>query len=107
GGMDDFNKGKLLKFMCDNSGLSSNDIGRITIQRMHSFFDVDGDAAKKLSGVKRLEYEGREVRVNRDDSTGGSDEGRFRRKRSGGGGSSHRRGSKGEGGFGGKKRKRY
>lgn len=69
GEMDDFNKGKLLRFICDNANVTSKDIGRINIQRMHSFFDIETDAATKLSGMKNMEYDGRSVRVNRDDDT--------------------------------------
>ncbi|MGB0177972.1 MAG: DEAD/DEAH box helicase, partial [Owenweeksia sp.] len=66
--MDHFNKGKLLRFICDNSGLTSNDIGRITLQRMHSYFDVEGNAVSKVDALKTLELDGRTIRVNRDDN---------------------------------------
>jgi ATP-dependent RNA helicase DeaD len=71
--MDDFNKGKLLRYICDNSGVTSKDIGRITVQRMHSYFDIESDSTSKLDGLKNLEYGGRAVRVNRDSDGGGRD----------------------------------
>lgn len=80
GEMDDFNKGKLLRFICDQTGITSKDIGRITVQRMHSFFDLESDAAPKLSALKDLEIDGRQVRVNRDDDKRGDD----RRSKKGG-----------------------
>ncbi len=73
GEMDDFNKGKLLRYICDNSGVTSKDIGRITVQRMHSYFDIESDSTSKLDGLKNLEYGGRAVRVNRDSDGGGRD----------------------------------
>lgn len=84
GEMDDFNKGKLLRYICDETGVTSEDIGRITIQRMHSFFDIEADSASKLTGKKDLEYNGRAVRLNRDDDKsggGGSGAGGERRDR--------------------------
>ncbi len=77
--MDHFNKGKLLRFICDNSGLTSKDIGRITLQRMHSFFDVEAASTSKVDALKTLELDGRTIRVNRDDDASP------RRERSGGG----------------------
>tara|TARA_R110002072_G_scaffold138653_2_gene281981 strand:- start:2009 stop:3790 length:1782 start_codon:yes stop_codon:yes gene_type:complete len=82
GEMDDFNKGKLLRYICDETGVKGDDIGRINIQRMHSFFDIEADAAPKLAS-KDLEYNGRTVRLNRDDdnsSRGGVGGGSRKRK---------------------------
>lgn len=117
GEMDDFNKGKLLRFICDETGVKGDDIGRINIQRMHSFFDIEADAAGKL-GSKELEYNGRAVRMNRDDDKSGGSSSRGgdggKRKRSDSGGRSDRsdRGDRGDrGGYGGgdskPKRRRY
>ncbi len=73
--MDQFNKGKLLRFICDNSGLTSKDIGRITLQRMHSYFDVEADAASKADSIRNIELDGRSVRVNRNDDAQNSGRG--------------------------------
>lgn len=82
GEMDDFNKGKLLRYICDETGVKGDDIGRINIQRMHSFFDIEADAAPKLAS-KDLEYNGRTVRLNRDDdnSSRGGDGGGSRKRK--------------------------
>ncbi len=118
GEMDEFNKGKLLRFICDETGVKGDDIGRINIQRMHSFFDIEAEAAGKLSS-KDLEYNGRAVRLNRDDdksSRGGSassDRGKSKRRdRSDRGGGGNRSDRSDRGGYGGgdnskPKRRRY
>tara|TARA_B100000678_G_C18218534_1_gene506244 strand:+ start:147 stop:1856 length:1710 start_codon:yes stop_codon:yes gene_type:complete len=83
--MDQFNKGKLLRLICDHSKLTSKDIGRISLQRMHSYFDVEADSVAKADAIKSLELDGRNVRVNRDDDNkarvGGKSGGGGKKKR--------------------------
>ncbi len=93
GMMDNLNKGGLLRFICDNTGLEGNDIGRISLDQRHALFDVNEKGSTKMGQLNGQKYDGREIRVNRDDDGG--------RKTSDRGGSGNRRG----GSFGGKKGK--
>ena len=70
GTMDNLNKGGLLRFICDNTGLKSRDIGRISIDQKHALFDVSQDASAKISALAGKKYDGRDIRVNRDDDQG-------------------------------------
>ncbi len=92
GAIDQFNKGQLLRYICDNTGLTSQDIGRITIDRQKSFFDVNESVSSRVKTLDGKEYEGRGLRVNRDDDAGRKGKGFM------GGGDKSSRGKK-KGGF--------
>lgn len=70
GKMDDLNKGALLRFVCDNSSLKGEDIGRIVMENKHSYIDIQEAAAGKIKDLNGMVVDGREIRVNRDDSAG-------------------------------------
>lgn len=71
GRMDDFNKGALLRFVCDNSALTGDDIGRIQLDAKHTFIDVKESEALKMKKLNGLEHNGRELRVNAESGGGG------------------------------------
>ena len=76
GRKDGFNHGALLRLLCDNTGVSKGDIGKIDILETFSFFDADVKETetilKKMQGV---DFEGNTMHVektkSRNDSGGG------------------------------------
>jgi ATP-dependent RNA helicase DeaD len=93
GKKDGFNHGALLRLLCDNTGVSKSDIGKIDILEKFSFFDADKKETevilKKMQGV---DFEGTSFHVEKtnsgDDrgSKGDRSERSERGDRSGGGG---------------------
>ena len=120
GGMDvGGRKGNLLAMICDAAGISGRDVGRITMNKTHTFFDVDKSVAKQtIERLSELHFDGRPVRINPADgpeSGGGGGGGGFRRGGGGGGrrdrdrdrGGNYDRGDRrGGGSWGGKKGKK-
>ncbi len=54
------NKGALLRLVCTGTGISSNQIGRIDVQRSFAFFEVDSSVADKiLPKISEGTYEGK------------------------------------------------
>lgn len=102
GRKDDMNKGALLGFVCDVTGIKGNDIGRIVLDGAHSFMDVKEEVASQMEKLNGAERNGRELRANihegevreSRDSRGG---------RSGGGGYKGRRDGNSSGGFKGRR----
>jgi ATP-dependent RNA helicase DeaD len=64
GRKDNINKGALLGFVCDTTGISGNDIGRIVLDGAHSFMDVKEEEASKMEKINGAQRDGRELRVN-------------------------------------------
>ncbi|MGB3591320.1 MAG: DEAD/DEAH box helicase [Nonlabens sp.] len=64
GRKDNMNKGSLLGFVCDVTGISGNDIGRIVLDGAHSFMDVKEEVATQMNKLNGAEREGRELRAN-------------------------------------------
>lgn len=101
GRKDGLNPGGLLRVICDNTGLTSRQIGRIDIKHAFSFFETEPEFAEQVvRGTKNAEYEGKPVKVDltKADDGGGSGGGggsRSPRSGSGGGYSSGRSGSGG------------
>ncbi len=88
-------KGNLLGMICDAADIKGSDIGRITMNKTHTFFDVDKSVSKQaIERLSDLHFDGRPVRINpAEESEGGSDErGSFS---SGGGGGSYGGGGRG------------
>ncbi len=83
GRMDNLNKGALLRYVCDNTGLKGEDVGRITLENKHSFIDVQEAAAGKIKKLNDQQYEGRAIRVNRDGvgNAGHGKAGNFKKKK--------------------------
>ena len=111
GRRDGLNPGGLLRHVCDQSGLTSSNVGRIDIMTSFSFFEADDEFADKiLKGVNGSSYEGNEVKIEitkKERSSGGGHKSGGSRfggsgSRSGGsgsrsGGSGSRSGSSGSG----------
>lgn len=83
GQKDGLNAGGLLRVICDETGLNSNNVGRIDIMNAFSFFEADKEHETKiLSNVNGAQYEGKNVKVEvtkKKDGGGGGN------RRSGGG----------------------
>jgi ATP-dependent RNA helicase DeaD len=125
GRRDGLNPGGLLRHVCDQTGLKSNNVGRIDIMTSFSFFEADDEYADMIiNKVNGTNYEGNEVNIEitkkerssgrsrGDRRSGGSDRSRKDRgsssdkprgERSGGGSDRSRSGRSGgrSGGFSG------
>ncbi|WP_213523711.1 DEAD/DEAH box helicase [Nonlabens sp.] len=110
GRKDEMNKGALLGFVCDVTGITGNDIGRIVLDGAHSFMDVKEEVAPQMEKLNAAERNGRELRANvhegevtesRDRGRGGRDSGSrdSGRGRSSGGGYKGNRDSNSSGGY--------
>ena len=98
------NAGAIVRLVCENCNVKSNQIGAIDLGRDSSFFEVSKEASSAIrSGIKDLKLDGREVSIR--SATGGGGGGS--RPSSGGrNGSSGRQGSGGRQGHpGGRKRR--
>jgi len=89
GKRDGLNPGGLLRMICDETGLTSANIGKIDVMPSFSFFEADdAHATKILSAVNGANYEGNTVSIEitkkKAESRGGDRRGGF----SGGGGRS-------------------
>jgi len=111
GRKDGFNHGALLRLVCDNTGLSKNNVGKIDILNNFSFFEVEKSSAGSIvSSLKGVDFEGKEMNVEETNSASKKTASRSyggRKKEFGGrrdGGGSSRRGNSG-GGF--SKRRSY
>ncbi|MFK7806392.1 MAG: DEAD/DEAH box helicase [Saprospiraceae bacterium] len=112
GAMDIENKGQLISIVCKQSGITGAQIGRISLNRTHTYFDVTPDVAERvIESFEDYQRSGRDIRVN-DGEGGGSRKGNFgkkKKKRFGdkrfGKGGGFNRGGGGGGGFKKKKRK--
>lgn len=101
GSVDDFTRGDLLGFVCNNGKISGKAVGKIDLKGVYSFIEVENDTVDALfSNFKDIKFNGREVRIEKsgDAPVGsrGGDGGGERRRSFGGG---DRRG-----GFGGDRR---
>lgn len=65
GSVDELTRGDLLRFICDNSGISGQQIGRIDLKGIHTFFEVDSSEADSVfNGLKSSSFKGRKIRVD-------------------------------------------
>lgn len=65
GSADGFDAGKMLRYLCDVSGLRGNVIGRMDIKGVYSFIDIDQDVLPKvLAAFDGEVFKGRKVRVD-------------------------------------------
>ncbi len=115
GELDGLDKGFLLRFICDNSQVTSKAIGRIEIKREFSFVSIEkADVERVMAGLNGADFEGRAVRTEISEGGGsrGGDRGGDRRSGGGGyGGGGERKGgyqgnrdrNSGSGGSGGSK----
>ncbi|VGO13802.1 ATP-dependent RNA helicase CshA [Pontiella desulfatans] len=80
------NAGAIVRLVCENSGIKSNQIGAIDLGRDTSFFEVSKEAANTLrKGMQNLSLDGRPVSLRAAGGPGGGGQG-GQGARSGGGG---------------------
>ena len=81
GAVDDFTRGDLLGYICNNTGVSGRSIGKIDMKGVFSFVEVENDSVDKIvQGFKSVDFHGRDVRIEvSGEAKGGGD------RRSGGG----------------------
>jgi ATP-dependent RNA helicase DeaD len=86
GSVDEFNRGDLLGYICNQSKISGRTVGKIDVKGVYSFFEVPhADVEKVTAGFKDADFKGRPVRI--EISGEGSSE-----RREGGGGYQRREG---------------
>jgi len=72
GSMDLRNKGEFIKLLCEETGITGDDIGQIEMQTKHSYFDIESAVSQKvIQQFNKSVFNGREIRVNPDDQRGG------------------------------------
>ena len=125
GSVDEFSRGNMLGFICNQTNISGKEVGRIDLKGVFSFFEVEDAVVDQVfEGFKNAEYNGRSVRIEKSGEApaGGGERGdredRGRRSDRGGfgggdrrsGGGDRRSGGRGErssGGFGGSGRRSF
>ena len=108
GSVDNFTRGDMLGYICNNTRISGKAIGKIDLKGVYTFFEVENAAVDKVfSGFQQVDFNGRSVRVENAGDSG-------RNEKRSGGGRSYRNGNgnsrkRGDGGgfrdFSGKKRR--
>jgi len=87
GSVDDFTRGDMLGYICNNTKISGKSIGKIDLKGVYTFFEVENNVVDKVQqGFKSVDFQGRSVRIelagDRDRNSGSS--GGFRGNRDGG-----------------------
>ena len=113
GAVDEFSRGDMLGFICNNAKISGKSIGKIDMKGVFTFFEVqDEEVNKVFEGFKAVDFNGRQVRIEvsgegRSDRGGRSgSRGGDRRGGGYGGGERRDRGGDRRGGYGGERRDR-
>jgi ATP-dependent RNA helicase DeaD len=76
GRQDGLNPGGLLRVICDETGLTSSDIGRIDIKDKFAFFETKPELSKAiLDGQSNMQYEGKTMTIELTDKAPKSDRG--------------------------------
>lgn len=108
GSVDDFTRGDMLGFICNNTKISGKSVGKIDLKGVFTFFEVEESAVNQvIEGFKSVDFQGRDVRIElAGDREGGSSERGGSYRGSGGGGGRRDGGSGGgyRGGSGGGRR---
>jgi ATP-dependent RNA helicase DeaD len=109
GAVDDFSRGDLLGYICNNTGITGKSVGKIDMKGVFSFFEVETEFTEKvIEAFKPIDFHGRDVRIEiSGESTGGGDGERRGggERRSGGGGYGGGERRSGGGGYGGGERR--
>lgn len=64
GSVDEFNRGDLLGYICNNTKISGRTVGKIDVKGVYSFFEVANEDVEKVqNGFKGIDFKGREVRI--------------------------------------------
>lgn len=110
GSVDEFNRGDLLGYICNNAKISGRVVGKIDVKGVYSFFEVPhAEAQIVIDNFKGVQFKGRDVRI--EVSGEGTSSSRGTNRRDGGyrGGDrregSYRGGDRREGGYRGADRK--
>jgi ATP-dependent RNA helicase DeaD len=100
GSVDDFTRGDMLGFICNNAKISGKSVGKIDLKGVFTFFEVENSVADQVQqAFKTVDYQGRDVRIelagDREGGGGGRESGSrerggFRGERSSGGGGGYR-----------------
>lgn len=114
GSVDEFTRGDMLGYICNNAKISGKSIGKIDLKGVFTFFEVENSIADKvMNEFNQVDFNGRSVRIElAGERDGGSRSGggRSRSSRSGGNGGSRSRDREKDGGgfrdFSGKRRER-
>jgi ATP-dependent RNA helicase DeaD len=87
GSVDEFTRGDLLSFVCNNGKISGKNIGKIDLKGVYSFFEVENASVDTLfNNFKEIQFNNRGVRIEKSgDAPEGSRGGGERRSYSGGG----------------------
>ena len=102
GSVDDFTRGDMLGFICNNTKISGKSVGKIDLKGVFTFFEVENAHVEQVQqAFKSVDFQGREVRIElAGDREGGSSE-RSGGRGYGGGGGGQRSGGQRSGGYGG------
>ncbi|MEH6308209.1 DEAD/DEAH box helicase [Olivibacter sp. CPCC 100613] len=84
GSVDDFTRGDMLGYICNNAQISGKSIGKIDLKGVYTFFEVENEVVDKImSGFQRADFNGRSVRIElAGDRDAGSSRGGSRGNRS-------------------------
>nr|WP_315402466.1 DEAD/DEAH box helicase [uncultured Sphingobacterium sp.] len=64
GSVDEFSRGDMLGFICNNAKISGKSIGKIDLKGVFTFFEVeDAEVTKVFEGFKDVDFNGRNVRI--------------------------------------------
>jgi len=64
GSVDEFNRGDLLGYICNQSKISGRTVGKIDVKGVYSFFEVPhADVEKVTAAFKDADFKGRPVRI--------------------------------------------
>src|ERR1700744_204562 len=64
GSVDEFNRGEMLGYICNNTQISGRAVGKIDVKGVYSFFEVmHADVDKVMNGFKGIDFKGRPVRI--------------------------------------------
>ncbi|WP_200816310.1 DEAD/DEAH box helicase [Pedobacter nyackensis] len=86
GSVDDFTRGDLLSFVCNNGKISGKGIGKIDLKGVYSFFEVENASVESLfNNFKGVEFNNRGVRIEKTADGEGGGGGRSRGGFGGGG----------------------
>src|SRR5690606_40025664 len=86
GTVDEFNRGSLLGFICNNGKVSGKSVGKIDLKGVYSFFEVeDKDVDSLYANFKNIEFNGRDVRIENAGARPSEGGGGRGRNRNGGG----------------------
>jgi len=101
GSVDEFNRGDLLGYICNNTKISGRTVGKIDVKGVYSFFEVQHDDVEKVTnGFKDIEFKGRPVRIEiSGEGTSEKREGGYQRREGGHNRERSGSGEKREGGF--------